>query len=375
MIEIGNIIKDEILIEKKENPNKFINIEEEIKNEKSDNFAISLLAKTLENNGITTAVEKETDDKDIAAANLQFMINGLASKKKLNVHFDYGKEKNEKILNDPIEQKNFLDDWKKNLSNKLGVPIEDIIIAGIKEGSINVNFMIKTHDNFDELIKIIKEVSSNNNVHVEEIDIRPITEGIKLSSAMFDKRGNRESGWGVGEKRGGRDYIPPTKGYVGHGLNVWGKYDGGNNDWLAYDNNPNEWCVAYHATNLQNVQSIMETELKKGSGQAYKDDYDLNHPGQKVGEGVYCSPFIEETEGYGNYYQDYKCVFMCRVNPKTVRIAHSRPEYWVVNGNPNEIRPYRLLIKKKQNLSHVNNQIRNQQTPVHVNNNNSCILF
>jgi hypothetical protein len=81
MIEMGDIIKDEILIEKKENPEKFVNVEEEIKNEKSDNFAISLLAKTLENNGITTAVEKETEDKDIAAANLQFMINGLASKK------------------------------------------------------------------------------------------------------------------------------------------------------------------------------------------------------------------------------------------------------------------------------------------------------
>ena len=53
-------------------------------------------------------------------------------------------------------------------------------------------------------------------------------------------------------------------------------------------------CVAYHATNLQYAQSIMETELKKGTTQAYKDDYDLNHSGQKVGEGVYCSPFIEE---------------------------------------------------------------------------------
>ena len=346
MIEMGDIIKDEILIEKKENPQKFVNIEEEIKNEKSDNFAISLLAKTLENNGITTAVEKETEDKDIAAANLQFMINGLASKKKLNVHFDYGKEKNEKILNDPIEQKNFLDEWKKNLSNKLGVPIEDIIIANIKEGSIDVNFMIKTHDNFDKLTEAIKEVSKKNDVSIKEMNVKPVTEGIKLSPAMFDKRGNRESGWGVGEKRGGREYLPPTKGYVGHGLNVWGKYDGGNNDWLAYDNNPNEWCVAYHATNLEYAQSIMETELKKGTAQAYKDDYDLNHPGQKVGEGVYCSPDIKETECYGGLCQGYKCVFMCRVNPKKLRIAKNYPKYWVVNGNSNEIRPYRLLIRK-----------------------------
>ena len=53
------------------------------------------MAKNLENNGITTAVEKETDEenKDVAATNLQFMINGLSSKQKLDVHFDYGKKK------------------------------------------------------------------------------------------------------------------------------------------------------------------------------------------------------------------------------------------------------------------------------------------
>ena len=56
MITMGDIIKDAIIIEKKENPEKFVNINEAIKNEKDDNFAISLLAKNLENNGITTAV-------------------------------------------------------------------------------------------------------------------------------------------------------------------------------------------------------------------------------------------------------------------------------------------------------------------------------
>jgi hypothetical protein len=115
MIVMGDIIKDEILIEKSENPEKFVDIEKSLKNENDDNFAISLLAKDLEKSGIVTAVEKTTDkeDIDVAATNLQFMINGLATKKKLDVHFDYGKEKNNKILNDPIEQKNFLENWKK----------------------------------------------------------------------------------------------------------------------------------------------------------------------------------------------------------------------------------------------------------------------
>ena len=348
MIVMGDIIKDEILIEKSENPEKFVDIEKSLKNENDDNFAISLLAKDLENSGIVTAVEKTTDkeDIDVAATNLQFMINGLATKKKLDVHFDYGKEKNNKILNDPIEQKNFLEDWKKNLSKKLGVPIDDIIITNIKEGSIDVNFMIKTHDNFDKLTAAIKEVAVKDNAKIKTMNVQPVTSGIKLTPAMFDKRGNRSSGWAVGEKRGGRDYLPPTKGYVGHGLNVWDRYDNKNNDWLAYDNNPNEWCVAYHATNLKFAKSIMETSLQPGNAQVHEKAWDLNHPGQRVGKGVYCSPDISETECYGGDCEGYKCVFMCRVNPRTVRISSDYPKYWVVNGNDKEIRPYRLLIKK-----------------------------
>ena len=37
---------------------------------------------------------------------------------------------------------------------------------------------------------------------------------------------------------------------------------------------------------------------------------------------------------------------MCRINPKTVRIPENSPQNMVVNGNDNEIRPYRILIKK-----------------------------
>ena len=59
----------------------------------------------------------------------------------------------------------------------------------------------------------------------------------KLTGGMLDSRGNRESGWGVNEKRGGFPYLPPPKGWKGYGLKVLGKYDNGNDDWLAYNGN------------------------------------------------------------------------------------------------------------------------------------------
>ena len=32
---------------------------------------------------------------------------------------------------------------------------------------------------------------------------------VKLKKSNLDPRGNRNDGWGVGEKRGGKDYNPP----------------------------------------------------------------------------------------------------------------------------------------------------------------------
>ena len=37
---------------------------------------------------------------------------------------------------------------------------------------------------------------------------------------------------------------------------------------------------------------------------------------------------------------------MLRVNPEKIRVPVGRPDFWVLNGNPDEIRPYRILIKK-----------------------------
>ena len=36
---------------------------------------------------------------------------------------------------------------------------------------------------------------------------------------------------------------------------------------------------------------------------------------------------------------------MLRVKPDKIRIASTNQDYWVLNGNSDEIRPYRILIK------------------------------
>lgn len=118
---MGTIIKDQIIEEKKTNPEKFISIQDALKTENKDDslFIMGLLAQNLENQGITTAIEKEEilndeDNNDSASTTLQFMINGMGTKKKYNLHFDLGEERNEQLLNDEKEQKDFNNKLKKN---------------------------------------------------------------------------------------------------------------------------------------------------------------------------------------------------------------------------------------------------------------------
>ena len=39
--------------------------------------------------------------------------------------------------------------------------------------------------------------------------------------------------------------------------------------------------------------------------------------------------------------------FMMRVNPKKIKKPEEQPDYWVLNATPDEIRPYRILVKEK----------------------------
>ena len=199
--------------------------------------------------------------------------------------------------------------------------------------------------------------NQNNPILPSELVSEVIADVMNLNPDLLSGLGNNLLGeWAQGERRGGRQYNPPN-GWIGYGLNVLNKYDNGNNDWLACNGRPGEWCIAYHGAchgqtsdNVKKgIKSILETNLRPGGGQAYQSHDDANHPGQKVGKGVYCSPEPSVIDGYAGIMNinghNYKAAFMLRVKPDRLRYSSSRPDYWVVNGDFSELRPYRLLIK------------------------------
>ena len=41
---------------------------------------------------------------------------------------------------------------------------------------------------------------------------------------------------------------------------------------------------------------------------------------------------------------------MVRVNPSFIREPDTMKDYWIVDGNGNQLRPYRLLIKESSTI-------------------------
>ena len=359
----GSITKKEIIEEKKKNPEKFIETSEALQSENSDQnlFALGLLSSNLENLGIETAIEKEgnEDNQDAGTTCLQFIVNGMAQKKKYDLHFELSEERNEALLNDNNEYEKFKNDLRKKLSKDYHIPEDKIIVTFPQKGSFRVQVIFQS-DEFNELdTNDLKQKFQNDEEfkelsNLKEIHSDVIMGGCKLSKNQLDPLGNRSDNWAEGEYRGGRIYNPP-KGWIGIGLKVFDKYE--DNDWIKCDNSEGEWCVAYHGvgrglgTNqVKDITGkIIKGTFKKGSGQVHKDCYDINHPGSIVGEGVYCTPNVETASEYCGASQingkSYQTVLMVRVKPQAIRQCDCYKDYWVVNGTTDEIRPYRILYR------------------------------
>ena len=385
MCKLGKIIKNQI-IEEKEKDKQFISIEEAIKqpeklnsNETSTSTKddangmrlLGLLAQNLEEKGITTVIEKNKNNSDeLSSTSLQFLVNGLIDKPKFVFSFEFGEERNNELLNNEKEQKIFNNKLKKKLSMEYNIPEDKIIIICPEKGSYKVTVIFMSDEfnnnfNKENFINSCTQEEFRELCNLKDIQKGVIMDGVKLNLSMLDSRGNQSPNNYGGGKRGGEEYFPPM-GWKGYGLKVMDVYDNGNNDWLAMNNNSNEWAVAYHgigkAGNTTNTEAITNKIIKGGDfknglfigsekGQARKDDDDIRHPGNKVGEGVYCTPDINVAEGYAGSSsivngKRYKMIFMMRVKPDKIRSSNASPKEWILDGTTNEMRPYRILLKE-----------------------------
>ena len=365
---IGSMTKNKIMKEKKTNPEKFFSTEEiiEKQSENKQLYALGIFSKVLENKGMTTAIPKNDNkynesEKEKEKITLQFLMNGLSEKNKYNLHFDFGKEKNEKLFYDIEIRKKLHDEIRIKLSKEYNINEEDIIIITFpRKGSYQATIIFNSkYFELDEntLLSIFKQEKGELS-KLKNIEKCIILDGCELTESMLDYRGNnKDEGWaGEGEKRGGEKYIPP-KGWIGYGLKVLDEYE--NNNWLGLSNSKGEWCVAYHGVadlkpskDVSRIAGIIYKEGFKPSiwGKATNDPNLRDPEGKPCGLGVYCNPDISYAERYAGKTEfngkQYKCVLMLRINPKKIRQSSSFPEEYILEPNIDEIRPYKILLKE-----------------------------
>ena len=368
MCIFGNIMKNQIREEKIKNPEKYIEINDALNLENEDQglFALGLLGNILEQNGTEVIIEKEdnTNENEVDAAitTLQFISNGLSQKTKYNLNFDFGEQRNEQLLKDKNEYNKFKEELIEKLSKDYNIPKNKIIVTLPKKGSFSVQVIFQS-DEFNNLNvnDFINKFKNDNNYpelqNLKEVHTDVIMEGCKLSKNQLDSRGNRVDWPTSEESRGNKPYNAPV-GWIGIGLKVMDKYDNGNNIWIGMENIDGEWCVAYHgvgrakdSNTIKDITGkIIKTEFRAGPNQAHGNCNDIYHPGNKVGNGVYCTPSIEVAKSYSGKSiingVKYETVLMVRVKPEAIRGCSCEPDYWVVGGTTNEIRPYRILYRK-----------------------------
>ena len=349
MAIMGTITRDYITKDTNNNPNKYISTQNALNSPEEYYFILGILSDYLTKQGVITAIEKKDQNqlskqklKEIDTF-LQFIINGLSNLKKHELKFDFGWEKNQIILSNSKEREDFLDLLRYSLSKGLNIATNQMVLTYPRMGSVLVTVVFRTEDFNNISVNQLQNyfsIHAPSINHLISIESNLVLDGILLNPELLDNRGNNlNQGWEIGGKRGGRPYYPPS-GWKGYGLRVLGKYDNGNDKWISCNGSDGEWCVAYHGASQKiNNNYIMMRNVD-----------DINHPGQKVGEGVYVSPRPNVLDNEGGTVQvgnkRYKIGFMLRVKPDKIRIAQNNTDYWVLNGNSSEIRPYRIMIKE-----------------------------
>ena len=351
MAALGSVDNLVIEKEKKENPENFISIDECINSNNDQFFILGILAKYLEKIGISTVIEKKDETQneekvDFGITLLQFICNGYILKNKYILDFKLSQKRLEQLYNteknDEVEK--FNRNLKKVLSKEYKLKEEEIIITYFKKDPNLFSSIVVFNSNFDknltkdELLRVFKKQLELK--YLTNVKKCKIFESIRLNLSILDSRGNNKSdgNWGFDEIRGGEPYNPPV-GWHRYGLRVMEQYDKKKNDWLSYDNRDGEWCIAY-----SELSGMVE---KNEDG--YQNATNARKKEEKVGNGVCVSPdpkIIEnKTEIVDFNGVKYKMGLMVRIKPDVFRVPETNKNIWVVNGTPNEIRPYGILLK------------------------------
>ena len=298
---------------------------------------------------IKTYIEKEPTNYILRDMTFNLIHSGLATQKIYKLIIQ-NEERKIQFAENSQEYLDFLEDLKIKISNKYNVSENYIYFFGNNIQNFEINLLIYNHkiDNVENLLK-------NYGLRVTT---STLLNNIILSPNIFDINFSKnENDWTKKNlMRGGKKYYPPY-GWFGIGLKLKHKY-GKDNSWLGKENKEGEWPVAYHGLGKEKpfnrALDIINGNLKNEVGKLFKNEKNVEKNKNKYpycGEGVYFSPniidaaYFSEKTSLGFFNTKFQFAIMARVNPNKIRSPGGIPLEWILNGNNDEIRPYRLLIK------------------------------
>ena len=358
-INFSVILKKYILLQQITNEKNYINPDtylndiknysKELNSENDGNFILSLLGKIFEKNQAKVYITKKKDEQfnNIELASLQTYLC-LQGQEKYELHFDLGEEYNKKILSNDYEQKLFIDELKINLSKTLKIDKNRIILTNVHHGCFATDCLITKGTKEEERLMY----ESTDRLRIRKIEKKKIFDVLLLNSDILDPRFDRNKQWGINERRGGENYLPPLKKWNGYGLNVINKYDNGNNIWLDYHNLEGEYSIGYLGiSNLKDeIENIVYLEedsqnIINSINEPEPDENNIKNfkKGNRVC--VFQDPEIAEKNAGYIEINGYLIIimFMIRINPNEKRNYNG---CWIIDSSPKNIRPYRILIKK-----------------------------
>ena len=300
---------------------------------------------------ITTFIEKTSTNKILRDICFKILTSGLATQKvyKLIIKNEVIRNKingDEKLFNEYFEE------IKSKITDEFQINEDDIYFFTPNIYNYEQNLLIYNSINIQGLESFLK---SEKLIFSKKL----LLNNLILSPCIFEENFCKsENSWSKKKlKRGGKDYFPPF-GWSGISLKVSQKFNKNNLLWLGKKNLKGEWPVAYHAIGNGNIFNrlldIFDGNLKNEEIKLYKDDKNIENNKNKFpfcGEGLYCSPIIQDVENladktsFGVYNTKFRFALMARVNPDKIRSPGGKITRWILSGNYDEIRPYRLLFK------------------------------
>ena len=318
-----------------------------------------LLIKAMRNSGIDMFLTKKKVAEDATLRfHTQMSLSGIfVDVKYYESTFKDCRYESYQIKNSNELEEKFIQEFKNFLKVHGLIDPKNIYMVDILPGN-KCRFITYEQLDLDSLNCNLTDGPLNS----KHVVTKQLQHSVLISEDIFDHRFNMTYTTThrlLNKKRGKERYYFPS-GWTRIGLNIKDCFQYCENDslnWLTMTNHDEEWSVAYHGTGAHCIDSILNNRLTVGCRQERKNYYNHNIRsntfGEKCGIGVYCTPRVNIAEKYSIQAsneimfdkKEYLVALQCRIDPKKFRDAGDFN--YILNSE--DIRPYGLLIKPKNN--------------------------